>query len=578
MNSVGAKIGAAFGLVLLILLAIGAISFMSTTKMVETSGMVDHTHKVLENLERTLSLLKDAETGQRGYLLTGLERYLEPYNGAKKDLGTGLANLAELISDNPNQRMRTQTLKPLVDEKLAELQQTIDLHKGEGGQDAALKLVLTDKGKSLMDQMRVVINDMEGEERDLLARHSANASRSAWVTEIAIAGGIPAAIALVFIVGFLLSRNISQPLRTISSAAERIATGDLAVTILADHRTDEIGVLGRTFGRMAQSLQGMALVAGQIAQGDLRAKLKPQSDRDQLGNAFALMIANLRKMAGDLSEGATILGASAIEIVASTTQLASGSAQTASAVTETTTTMEEVRQTAQVASAKARIVSENAQQAASVSQAGKKVTEEAADGMSRIREQMASIAQSMARLSEQTQSIGQIVTVVDDLAQQSNLLAVNAAIEAAKAGEQGKGFAVVAQEVKSLAEQSRAATAQIRGILSDVEKATAAAAMATDHGTKVVEAGVKQSGQAGDSIVALAESMAEAAQASSQIAVSSQQQLVGMEQVSQAMESIKQASGQNVESARQMEAEARNLGALGKRLTELVGRFKLSGE
>src|SRR5438128_9984713 len=112
--------------------------------------------------------------------------------------------------------------------------------------------------------------------------------------------------------------------------------------------------------------------------------------------------------------------------------------------------------------------------------------------MARSREQMNSIAQIMVRLSEQNQAIGQIIASVDDLAQQSNLLAVNASIEAAKAGDQGKGFGVVANEVKSLAEQSRQATTRVRNILSDIQKATGAAVMATEQGSKSVESGLQQ--------------------------------------------------------------------------------------
>ncbi len=113
--------------------------------------------------------------------------------------------------------------------------------------------------------------------------------------------------------------------------------------------------------------------------------------------------------------------------------------------------------------------------------------------MKRIQTHMDSIAASIVRLSDQSQAIGEIIASVNDLAEQSNLLAVNAAIEAAKAGEQGKGFAVVAQEVRSLAEQSKQATAQVRNILGDIQKATSAAVMATEQGSKAVEAGVKQS-------------------------------------------------------------------------------------
>ncbi len=247
-----------------------------------------------------------------------------------------------------------------------------------------------------------------------------------------------AVVALVIggVMAVMLSRSIANPLKDICGAAERIAVGDLTSELPRDDRGDEVGALSKAFRRMTQSLHGTAAVAERIAQGDLRVEFKPQSERDRVGNALAGMIANLRTITRDIAEGTSVLAASATQIVASSTQLATGSAQTATAVGETTTTVEEVRQTAQVATQKAKYVSESAQNVSSIAQAGRKNTEETGEGMNRIREQMDSIAQSMVRLSEQTQAIGQIITTVDDLAQQSNLLAVNASIEAAKAGEQ----------------------------------------------------------------------------------------------------------------------------------------------
>src|SRR2546428_2516980 len=169
-------------------------------------------------------------------------------------------------------------------------------------------------------------------------------------------------------------------------------------------------------------------------------------------------------------------------------------------VVETTTTVEEMKQGAQMTSQKAKEVSETAQRTAQVYQAGHKSVEETAEGMNRIRLQMEAISESIAWLSEQTQAISEIITTVNDLADQSNLLAVNAAIEAAKAGEQGKGFAVVAQEVRNLAEQSKQATAQVRTILTDIQNATSTAVMATELGAKAVDAGVKQSAEAAGAI------------------------------------------------------------------------------
>ncbi|MFA6980831.1 MAG: methyl-accepting chemotaxis protein [Ignavibacteriaceae bacterium] len=344
------------------------------------------------------------------------------------------------------------------------------------------------------------------------------------------------ALLLGVLMAVLLNRIIAGPLKAVSVIAERVAAGDLTVSVPTDSRSDEVGLLTQTFRKM---------------------------------------IENLSSVTKEILDGINLLSSAASEIVASSTQVASGASETATAVSETTTTVEEVKQTAQVASQKAKYVSDSAQKAAQVSQTGKKSVEQSIEGMNRISEQMESVAESIVRLSEQSQAIGEITATVNDIAEQSNLLAVNAAIEAAKAGEHGKGFAVVAQEVKSLAEQSKQATAQVRTILMDIQKATSAAVMATEQGSKAVEAGVKQSTEAGESIRMLADSINEAAQAATQIAASSQQQLVGMDQVAIAMENIKQASTQNVASTKQTETAAQSLNELGQKLKQLIARFKV---
>lgn len=338
------------------------------------------------------------------------------------------------------------------------------------------------------------------------------------------------------LITLLLNRVIAMPIHNLTNAAERMAAGDLSVGITPDSRADEVGTLTRAFSHMAK---------------------------------------DLRNQTSELIEGTGVLGAAASEIVASSAQLASSASESAVAVSETTTTVEEVRQTAQVASEKAKQVSDSAHNSVQIAQSGRKSTEDVTVGMGRIREQMDVIAASMARLSEQSQTIGQIIASVEDLATQSNLLAVNAAIEAAKAGEHGKGFGVVAQEVKSLAAQSRQATNQVRGILSEIQQATKSAVMATEQGSKAVEAGTKQTEVASESIQALVNSVNSAVGAARQIAASSQQQLVGVDQVAGAMESIKQASAQNVTGAKQLETSARNLNELGQRLKRLTDRYKV---
>lgn len=382
-------------------------------------------------------------------------------------------------------------------------------------------------------------------------------------------------IILGFGLGIFIARGIARPLNTTVGVAEQIAAGDLTVDVPSDSRRDEVGALTQAFTRMIRSLQKTAAVAEQVATGDLTVEVKPLSERDVMGNAVAVMVENLREQTREIMEGANVLASSANEISTTVTQFASSSTETATAVSQTTTTVEELTQTAQLSSQKAKNVSENAQEVAQISQIGEKSTEDTIEGMNRIREQMESIADSVVSFSEQSQAIGEIVATVDNLTERSNLLAVNASIEAAKAGEQGKGFTVVAEEIKSLAEQSKQATAQVRNILNDIQKATSAAVMVTEQGSKAVEVGVEQSIEAGEAIRKLTDSVVEASQAATQIAASSQQQLVGVDQVSSAMESIKQASEQNVDSTKQLETAAQNLNELGQRLKQLVERYKV---
>jgi methyl-accepting chemotaxis protein len=196
-------------------------------------------------------------------------------------------------------------------------------------------------------------------------------------------------------------------------------------------------------------------------------------------------------------------------------------------------------------------------------------------GMDEIKVDMAAIATGIIHLSEQNQSIGEIVETVNSFADQSNMLSVNASIEAAKAGEQGKGFAVVAQEVKALADQSKDATIQIRRLLNEIQKATSNAVMATERGGKAVDKGVGQAEKTGGEIDTMAGLSRESVDASSQIVASSQQQLVGMDQVAQAMEGIKSASQQNVEGARQIESAIASLDELGNKLQQLSAGLKV---
>lgn len=367
-------------------------------------------------------------------------------------------------------------------------------------------------------------------------------------------------------------REAGASLEDKARVARAIAVGDLAVTVQPKSERD---VLGNAFVTMVENLARKADNAKRIAEGDLTVQVDLLSERDELGRAFATMVENVREFSRQVNDGVGVLGSSTNAILAGTTQVATGATEAAAVISQTAVTLDEVKQTAHVSTQKARYVSETAQRASDVSATGRKAVEDTIEGMQQIRDQMEMVAESIMRLSEQTQAIGEIIASVNDLSEQSNLLAVNAAIEAAKAGEHGVGFAVVALEVKSLAAQSRQATAQVRSILGDIQKATSNAVLAAEQGAKAVDVGTRQSKDAGDAIQRLSESIEESAAAASQIAVSAQQQLVGMDQLAQAMGNIKTATAQNMESTRQAEQVAQQLHLLGQRLKGMVGRYKV---
>lgn len=272
-----------------------------------------------------------------------------------------------------------------------------------------------------------------------------------------------------------------------------------------------------------------------------------------------------------LSETTNLLASSAAEILAATTEQAAGANESMAAVSETVATVDEIAQTAQQAAQRSASVASTSQRAAEIGLLGKTAIDESIGGMHGVQDQVESVAESIVSLAEQAQAIGEIITSVSEIADQTNLLALNAAVESARAGEHGRGFAVVAGEIKSLAEQAKRSTAQVRQILGDIQRATSSAVMTTEQGTKQVAAAVRQVSKAGETIGTLASAATEAAEAAAQISASAGQQSIGMEQVRQAMTSIHHATQQNLVSTRQSETAARNLNLAGETLQEMVG-------
>ncbi|UJR81323.1 HAMP domain-containing methyl-accepting chemotaxis protein [Sandaracinus amylolyticus] len=405
---------------------------------------------------------------------------------------------------------------------------------------------------------------------------------------------------LAILLGVWLTNDIARRVRDVAAAARAVTSGDLSRRANVTGR-DEISDLASAFDTMAETIERKvsseqasartqrdekdALAravarygsfVGSIARGDLTQKVHAEGDGDlaALGRDLGTMGDALRRMTGGVAEAVGALSSATAELMATAQEQSASAAEAAAAVTETVSTVDELTQTSRTSSDRAREVADAARRSVDASDAGRIAVDGSITAMERVQAQMSAIAERILGLSEQAQRVGQIVAAVGDLAEQSNLLALNAAIEAARAGEHGRSFAVVAQEVRSLAEQSKRATVQVRGILAEIEKSTTQAVLVTEQGGKAASEAMRTVHEAGQRIEQLASVIAESAGAGQQIATTAQQQVTGVSQIAQAMHSINQAATQSVEATRQTERAARDLGALSDRLRSAIAQYR----
>ncbi|WP_375768548.1 methyl-accepting chemotaxis protein [Archangium gephyra] len=544
--SIGKKIALGFGLSLLVLSAVALVAFQGAQQLVQTTEGLVESRDQARNIREVRMLLLDAETGQRGYLLTGEDRYLEPYRRATQQMDAQLEGLHKALTDEPDQLARLERLEPLIRDKLAELADTVRVRQ-QKGLNPALEIVQTDRGKLLMEQVRTGIGEMVQTEDERWVAFEKEARASSQRSMVVLGLGTLLGLLVVSLGSYLITRSITGPLDKLVAGSEQIGRGNFAHRIDVNNQ-DETGELARAFNAMSERRQ------------QAEAQLAKQAEEREH---------TLRTVAEFVNQ---LAGATA-QILASTTEQVAGAQEQGSAVAETVSTVEEIVQMSEEAAGRARAVSESARHSEEVGKNGRRAVDEAITAMSTVREQVESIASRILALAEQAQAIGDIITTVNDISEQTHMLALNASIEASRAGEHGRGFAVVAAEVKALADQSKKATSQVRQILGQIQKATQGAVMTTEEGTKSVASATRVVTQAGAHIQTLSELLAQASLTAAQISASASQQATGTGQIRQAMRDVSQATQQTLTSIRQTERAVQDLNVMGQKLKGLLSEY-----
>ncbi|MGK9283380.1 methyl-accepting chemotaxis protein [Sinorhizobium meliloti] len=356
--------------------------------------------------------------------------------------------------------------------------------------------------------------------------------------------GFSALALLVLLQVLRVGRRLARRTRALAVLAEKVSAGDLAQKASVDG-SDELAVLGASFNAMTERLAGMID--------------NERGSRERLEKLLAM-----------ISETAQHLSSSAAEILAGTTQQVEGMREQSSAVAQTVTSVDEVLQTSEQAAQRAQQVAASYDNAVKISNEGRRALDDTVQVMNAVSARTETIAADILSLAENSLEIGEIVSVVAEIADQTNLLALNAAIEASRAGEHGRGFNVVASEIRTLADQSKAATTRVRRILMEIQKSTNSAVIGAEDGSKSVSRALETVSEAGETIRQLEAIVDDSARSVAQIAASAGQQRAGMKQIHEAMHYIEQTSSQNLSAIRQAEEAAKDLNELGSRLKEML--------
>jgi len=570
--SLKSKLSIGFGAVVAIILLLLGFAYNNFSRLSEASAWDRHTLQVLLETDKVATSMLQVQTSVRGYLLTGNDGLLASIDTEHAGARRHLQRTLELTRDNSAQQQRLSQLTPALDAWMADsVQPQIAARRRSGaagltavaGQVEATVLA----GSASMAKVRGLLEQVEAEESRLLAQRQQESRDLQEAMNRLLAFGGLACVLLAIVIGTLLVRAVSRPLASLSTAARQLGGGVSGARAEVMSK-DELGQVAVEFNRMAQAIEdnqakelaastdlrakvdALLDVVSRAARGDLTGDvtIRGEDAIGRLGAGLATMLGNLRSLINNVQRAGIQVTTSATQIAASARQ------QEATGVEQAQTSVEVLSTTREISANTAQLL-RTMEEATEVADYTTNATVDAQDNLKRMDQTMQqmvaatdSIGAKLAALSEKASNINGVLTTITKVADQTNILSLNAAIEAEKAGEAGRGFAVVASEIRRLADQTAVSTWDIEQMLKEMQSAVSASVMGMDKFAEEIRRSVNEARRVAEQLSGMTDQVRKLAPRFDLVLQGMQSQAVGASQITETMMQLSDASQQTVDS------------------------------